>query len=249
MLCQAKGDTPGFCLRKTMYLNSRELNEGFYNSGSKAGSLTRSGCELAYTPLISSLYLNEYFGGSDCKESAYNAGDPWGSIPGSERSPGGQHGNPLQYSCLENPMDKGAWQATVLMSFFDPFNLALSGFLAASPFISNCSNLPFGTQGRSWRLESCLQELGERKASMPESPTGSCLVSCGTDLQWPQPAIAWSGGWVPRQRLRPSQQWDHQILVTSPVIYEKSPGSSALQKRISTKMESSEASRGLPRWH
>ena len=35
------------------------------------------------------------------------------SIPGSERSPGGAHGNPLQYSCLENPIDSGAWQATV----------------------------------------------------------------------------------------------------------------------------------------
>ena len=40
------------------------------------------------------------------KESAYNAGDP-GSIPGSGTSPGGGHGNPLQYSCLENPMDRG----------------------------------------------------------------------------------------------------------------------------------------------
>ena len=36
-----------------------------------------------------------------------------GLIPGLERSPGGGHGNPLQYSCLENPMDRGAWQATV----------------------------------------------------------------------------------------------------------------------------------------
>ena len=36
-----------------------------------------------------------------------------GSIPGLGRSPGGRHGNPLQYSCLENPMDRGAWQATV----------------------------------------------------------------------------------------------------------------------------------------
>ena len=35
------------------------------------------------------------------------------SIPGSERSPGGGHGNRLQYSCLENPMDRGAWWATV----------------------------------------------------------------------------------------------------------------------------------------
>ena len=36
-----------------------------------------------------------------------------GSIPGSVRSPGGGHGNPLQYSCLENPMDRGAWRAMV----------------------------------------------------------------------------------------------------------------------------------------
>ena len=36
-----------------------------------------------------------------------------GSIPGSGRSPGGEHSNPLQYSCLENPMDRGAWRATV----------------------------------------------------------------------------------------------------------------------------------------
>ena len=41
-----------------------------------------------------------------------NAGDP-GSIPGSGRSPGGEHGNLLQYSCLENPMDRGDWRATV----------------------------------------------------------------------------------------------------------------------------------------
>ena len=51
-------------------------------------------------------------GGSDGKESAFNAGD-LGSIPGLGRSPGGRHGNPLQYSYLENPMDRGAWQATV----------------------------------------------------------------------------------------------------------------------------------------
>ena len=36
-----------------------------------------------------------------------------GSIPGSGRSPGGEHGKPLQYPCLENPMDRGAWQAKV----------------------------------------------------------------------------------------------------------------------------------------
>ena len=47
-------------------------------------------------------------GGSEVKASASNAGDP-GSIPGSGRSPGEGNGNPLQYSCLENPMDRGAW--------------------------------------------------------------------------------------------------------------------------------------------
>ena len=46
------------------------------------------------------------------KESTCNAGDI-GLIPGLERSPGGQYGNPLQYSCLENPMDRGALWATV----------------------------------------------------------------------------------------------------------------------------------------
>ena len=46
------------------------------------------------------------------KASAYKAGDP-GSIPGSGRSSGEGNGTPLQYSCLENPMDGGAWQATV----------------------------------------------------------------------------------------------------------------------------------------
>ena len=47
-------------------------------------------------------------GSSDSKASAYNAGN-LGSIPGSGRSPGGGNGNPLQHSCLENPMDGGAW--------------------------------------------------------------------------------------------------------------------------------------------
>ena len=47
-------------------------------------------------------------GASDGKESARNAEDP-GSIPGSGRSPGGGNGNPLQYSCLGNSMDRGAW--------------------------------------------------------------------------------------------------------------------------------------------
>ena len=54
-------------------------------------------------------------GGSVVKNSPANAGNArdLGLIPGSGISPGGGHGNPLQYSCLENPMDRGAWWATV----------------------------------------------------------------------------------------------------------------------------------------
>ena len=51
-------------------------------------------------------------GGSNGKASAQNAGTP-GSIPGSGKSPGEGNGNPLQYSCLGNPMDRGSWWATV----------------------------------------------------------------------------------------------------------------------------------------
>ena len=59
-----------------------------------------------------SLSVLGFPGGSEVKASACNAGD-LGLIPGSERSPGGGNGNPLQYCCLENPMDRGAWWATV----------------------------------------------------------------------------------------------------------------------------------------
>ena len=61
--------------------------------------------------LLSTSYI--YFpAGSEGKESACNSGDP-GSIPGLGRSSGEGNGNPFQYSCLENPMDGGAWRATV----------------------------------------------------------------------------------------------------------------------------------------
>jgi len=54
-------------------------------------------------------------GGASGKEPAANAEDirDVGSIPGSGRSPGGGHGNPLQYSCLENPTGRGTWKAIV----------------------------------------------------------------------------------------------------------------------------------------
>ena len=65
---------------------------------------------ICHLPLLR--FLVDFSGGSDGKASAYNVGDP-GSILGLGRSPGEGNGNPLQYSCLENPMDGGAWKATV----------------------------------------------------------------------------------------------------------------------------------------
>ena len=59
------------------------------------------------------LLFSDFFpGSSDGRASDYNEGEP-GSIPGSGRSSGEGNGNPLQYSCLENLMDGGAWRATV----------------------------------------------------------------------------------------------------------------------------------------
>ena len=70
-------------------------------------------CNLVGLHVIFDLcFLCGFPGGSVVKESACNTGDP-GSIPGLGRSSGGRHGNPLQYSCLENPMDRGTWWATV----------------------------------------------------------------------------------------------------------------------------------------
>ena len=70
-------------------------------------------CNLVGLHVILDLcFLCGFPGGSVVKESACNTGDP-GSIPGLGRSSGGGHGNPLQYSCLENPMDRGTWWATV----------------------------------------------------------------------------------------------------------------------------------------
>ena len=59
---------------------------------------------------VALVYLG-FPGGSEVKASAWNAGD-LGLIPGSRRSPGEGNGNPFQYSCLENPMDGGVWQAS-----------------------------------------------------------------------------------------------------------------------------------------
>ena len=71
-------------------------------------SITQISSKIKYTLKV----LRSFPGGSDGKASACHAGD-LGSITGLGRSPGGGNGNTLQYSCLGNPMDRGAWWATV----------------------------------------------------------------------------------------------------------------------------------------
>ena len=68
-------------------------------------------CVCIYKCIYLYIYIG-FPGGSDSEESACNAVDP-GSIPESGSSPGEGNGNPLQDSCQENPMDRGAWWATV----------------------------------------------------------------------------------------------------------------------------------------
>ena len=68
---------------------------------------TQTGIKIAGKNISNLRYAEDFPGGSDGKASAYNVGDP-GLIPGSGRSSGEGNGNPLQYSCLENPMDRGA---------------------------------------------------------------------------------------------------------------------------------------------
>ena len=74
----------------------------------RSGSATYGSVGLLLFIFIIVLYLFGFPGGSDGKASACTVGD-LGLIPGSGRSPGEGNGNPLQYSCLENPRDRGAW--------------------------------------------------------------------------------------------------------------------------------------------
>ena len=69
-------------------------------------------CKGQIIIIIYNYFTKGFPRGSNGKESTCNAGDP-GFIPGSGRSPGAGQGNPLQYSCLENSIDRGAWWATV----------------------------------------------------------------------------------------------------------------------------------------
>ena len=83
-----------------------ELGAGYYPWGRKESGTTER------LHFHFHLRTEGFSGGSDSKESACNAGDP-DSIPRQGRSPGKGNGYPLQYSCPENPLDRGAWQVTV----------------------------------------------------------------------------------------------------------------------------------------
>ena len=96
--------------------------------------------------------------GSDCKESTCNAGD-MGYIPRSGRSPGGKQSNPLQYSCLELLMDRGAWRATVHGShkesdMTEPLSLHWFWQGVQSPFISSFSSVTWHLSLAPFRIIS-----------------------------------------------------------------------------------------------
>jgi len=86
-------------------------------------------CTHVCLKLWSSSLTLELPGGSDGKEYACNAADP-DSVPGLERSPGEGKGNPLQYSCLENSMDRGAWWDHKELDMTEQLTLSLSLLLS-----------------------------------------------------------------------------------------------------------------------
>ena len=90
-------------------------------------------------------------GDANGKEYACNAGDP-GSIPRSGRSPGEGNGNPFQYSCLDNSMDRGAWQAIVQGSQRVGHEWATNTF--NFHFLETSSNWPCGTKENFLKMRS-----------------------------------------------------------------------------------------------
>ena len=109
-----------------------------------------------------------FLGGSDSKESTCKAGEP-GSIPGSGRSPGEGNGYPLQYSCLENSMDRGDWQPKSQKSDTTElpkphFSLSKDGKQSSSGDLSTSS---------PWVFSGSTVDV---KAVRPSSPSSRCQV-------------------------------------------------------------------------
>ena len=92
---------------KGFFANKKQLLVTIADLSTEWKSIT----QLSYGKLIFAPYTMGFSGGSEVKNLPANAGD-MGSITGLGRSPGEGNGNALQYSCLEDPMDRGAWWAT-----------------------------------------------------------------------------------------------------------------------------------------
>ena len=114
-----------FCMMHISYISRvTALTYSFPNYEPMQCSMSGSNCcflpciqdsQVKWTDIPISLRIFQFVafpGGSVSKESACNVGEP-GSIPGLGRYPGEGNGNPLQYSCQENSMDRGAWWATI----------------------------------------------------------------------------------------------------------------------------------------
>ena len=124
------------------------------------GNVSRWSFLAWFIDLPSNNQKSGFPGGSDSKESACNVGDS-GSIPGSGRSPGEGNGNTLQCSCLENPMDGGAWWATVLG--VAKSRTQLSYFTSSFPQIARllcCYSHPTSGFGVPARCRKCLPSWG-----------------------------------------------------------------------------------------
>ena len=103
------------CLTKcesTLWPQNEELSAGHSGTGVKDSDRPHQTLQLCCHLIPPSPLRRHFPGGSDAKESVCSAGDP-GSIPGWGRSPVEGNGSPPQCSCLENSMDRGAWQVAV----------------------------------------------------------------------------------------------------------------------------------------
>ena len=108
------------------------------------------------------------------------------SIPRSRRSPGGEHGNPLQYSCLDNPMDRGAWRATV-------HGVAQLNMTEGTEHACAHTGTPLTTASPPTRLGKTLQTMGFGTQSLPSIKWEG----------WTRPGVAntWHESALPRQTL------------------------------------------------
>ena len=109
---------------------------------------------ILYFPVMESI---GFLGGSVVKESACSAGEP-DSIPGLGRSPGEGNGTPLQYSCLENPMDRGAWWA--IDHGVTKNETRLSNFTFTFPFHALEKEMATHSSVLAWRIPGTREPAG-----------------------------------------------------------------------------------------